>query len=136
MTLQVKHVPLQYVAQTWPLVEPHLKAAEKYGTDYNIEQIKVFVGIGQWVLMVVVDENGNVRGGFTVSFLNYPNDRVAFITCIGGRLIANPDTFNQMKLILRELGATKIQGAARESVARLWRRLGFERKYIVVETKI
>jgi len=136
MTLTVKQVPLHFVAQTWPVVEPFLRLAEQYGTDYNIDQIKVFVSMGQWMLLVVVDDAGEVHGGFTVSFLNYPNDRVAFITCIGGRLIANKDTFAQMKEILKVSGATKIQGAAREAVARLWRRLGFNEKYIVVETKI
>jgi hypothetical protein len=34
------------------------------------------------------------------------------------------------------MGVTKIQGAARESVARLWKRIGFTNKQILVEQKI
>jgi len=32
----------------------------------------------------------------TVSFANYPKNRVAFITLIGGKLISNQDTFAQL----------------------------------------
>jgi hypothetical protein len=137
MTLQVRHVAHQYVAQTWPLVEGYLAAAQEHCADeYTLEQIKVFLASGQWLLIVAVDEKNSIHGAATVSFINYPNDRVAFVTFIGGKLISSPDTFEQLKDILKRYGATKIQGAARESIARLWQRFGFEERYIIVETKI
>jgi hypothetical protein len=34
------------------------------------------------------------------------------------------------------MGATKIQGYANESVARLWKRIGFVNKQILVEHKL
>ena len=52
------------------------------------------------------------------------------------KLISNKDTFRQFKDLLKANGATKIQGAARESIARLWSRYGFEERYRIVETKI
>lgn len=137
MTLTVQHVPQQFAAQTWPLVEEHIAAANKYGgDDYTLDQIKMYVTQGQWVLLVATDEEAKVHGAATVSFLNYPNDRVAFVTSIGGKLISNDDTFEQLKRLLRSMGATKIQGAARESIARLWKRYGFAERYTVVEVKI
>jgi hypothetical protein len=137
MTLTVQHVPQQFVAQTWPLVEEHISSANKYGgDDYTLDQIKMYATQGQWVLLVATDEEKKVHGAATVSFLNYPNDRVAFVTSIGGKLISNDDTFEQLKLLLRGMGATKIQGAARESIARLWKRYGFAERYVVVEVKI
>ena len=137
MTLTVQHVPQQYAAQTWPLVEKHIASANKYGgDDYTLDQIKMYVMQGQWVLLVATDEESKVQGAATVSFLNYPNDRVAFVTAIGGKLISNDDTFEQLKTVLRNMGATKIQGAARESIARLWKRDGFAERYTVVEVKI
>ena len=137
MTLTVQHVPQQYAAQTWPLVEKHIASANKYGgDDYTLDQIKMYVMQGQWVLLVATDEESKVQGAATVSFLNYPNDRVAFVTAIGGKLISNDDTFEQLKTVLRNMGATKIQGAARESIARLWKRYGFAERYTVVEVKI
>jgi hypothetical protein len=137
MTLKVQYVPLQYVAQTWPLVEEHIESARKHGQgDYTIDQIKLLVSMGQWILMVIVDEQGNIKGAITSSFINYPNSRVAFITFIGGKLIATQETFEQMCAILKQHGATSIQGAVRPSIARLWSRFGFAHKTSIVEVKI
>jgi hypothetical protein len=137
MSLTVRPVLVQHVHQTWPLVEKYIADAIPYGgDDYTLEQVKVYLANNQWVLLVAVDEQGVIHGAATASFSNYPNDRVAFITFIGGRLISSRETFMQLKSILASLGATKIQGAARESIARLWRRYGFEERYIIVEAKI
>jgi hypothetical protein len=137
MTLSVKHVPLQFVAQTWPLVEEHIESARKHGQgDYTIDQVKLLVSMGQWLLMVAVDEEGKICGAATSSFINYPNNRVAFITFIGGKLIANKETFEQMCNILKASGATSIQGSVRPAIARLWSRFGFKHKTEIVEVKI
>jgi hypothetical protein len=137
MTLKVQYVDTKYVAQTWPMVEKHIESAMKYGQgDYTLDQVKLLVSIGQWLLMVVIDEQGVIHGAITASFINYPNDRVGFITFIGGKLIATQETFNQMKNILKANGATTIQGAVRPSVARLWSRFGFKHKTSLVEVKI
>ena len=137
MSLEIKHVPVQYVNQAWPLVEKFIKDAVNYGgDDYTLDQVRVYLASGQWLLVVAADEQGAVKGAATISFSNYPNDRVAFVTFIGGRLISSQDTFKQFKDLLKANGATKIQGAARESIARLWSRYGFEERYRIVETKI
>lgn len=110
-------------------------ALEHSKGDYTLESVKVLLATGQWLLVVAVDEEG-VKGAATVSFTNRPHDRVAFVTLIGGKLISNDDTFEQLKNLLRSLGATCIEGAARESIARLWSRYGFEEKYRIVGVKI
>lgn len=137
MTLTVKHVHTNYCAQSWPLVEEFIAAAHKFGHgDYSMDQIKMYVTSGQWVLLAAVDEQNKVHGACTISFMNYPNDRVAFITTIGGKLITGEDTFSQLKAIAKSLGATKIQGAVRKSVARLFNRFGLTERSTIVETKI
>ena len=137
MSLAIRHVPFEYVSQAWPLVEGYIKDAVQYGgDDYTLEQVKVYLATGQWLLVVATDGQGAIKGAATISFCNYPNDRVAFVTFIGGRLISSQDTFKQFKDLLKANGATKIQGAARESIARLWSRYGFEERYRIVETNI
>ena len=137
MTVTVRYVAVEHAAQTWPLVEDHLASAIPFGHgDYTIDQIKLLVNVGQWLLLVAVDESGTVQGAATASFINYPNSRVAFITCIGGKLISNKDTVAQMVAILKSRGATKVQGMARPSIARLWKRFGFEEVSTLVEVKI
>lgn len=143
MTLQIQSVPVNYVAQVWPFVEAFLyEALEKgdpvpeWSANYNINHVQSFLSTGTWTLLVAVDEQNKIQGAATVSFANYPLHRVAFMTLIGGKLISNKDTFEQLKSLLKQSGATKIQGMARESVARLWKRYGFEERTTLVEVQL
>ena len=137
MTLTVNYVPAHLTAQTWPKVEGFIEEAMKHGFgDYTIDQVKLLVNMGQWLLIVAVDESGEVHGAATASFINYPNSRVGFITFIGGKLISNKETFQQLCDILKANGATKIQGMARPAIARLWSRYGFKERSTMVEYQI
>lgn len=143
MTLSIRSVDVSYVHQTWPLVKTYLEDALTKGNDfpdwaacYNIDHIQQYIVSGQWVLLVAIDEEMKIHGAATVSFMNYPLHRVAFITCIGGKLISNQETFNQLKLLLKSHGATKIQGSGRESIVRLWKRYNFEPRNTLVEVLI
>ena len=134
--MKVERVDVGHVHQVWPLVEGHIASALEHAKgDYSLESVKVLLATGQWLLLVAVDDEG-VQGAATVVFNNRPHDRVAFITTIGGKLISSEETFGQLKELLRMLGATCIEGAARESIARLWSRYGFEEKYRIVGVKI
>jgi hypothetical protein len=132
--LNITYVPLEFAAQAWPQVAPHIESAIEYGGgDYTLDQVKLMCNTGKWLVLVATDENNAVQGAATVSYMNYPNDRIAFITFIGGKLISNKETFEQMCGILKSNGATKIQGYARPAIARLWSRYGFEERTTLVE---
>lgn len=134
--MNIQRVDVGHIHQVWPLVEGYMASALEHSKgDYTLEAVKVLLATGQWVLIVAVNEEG-VQGAATVSFSSRPHDRVAFVTLIGGKLISNDDTFEQLKNTLRMMGATCIEGAARESIARLWSRYGFEEKYRIVGVKI
>lgn len=141
MDLQLRAVDTSYVNQTWPLVEKYINDAltsspefPDWAANYKTEHVQAFLSSGTWVLIVAIDEKANVHGACTVSFINSPLHRVAFITSIGGKLVSNKNTFEQLKRILQAYGATKIQGYGRESIVRLWRRLfGFEARNTLVE---
>ena len=143
MTLKVQPVDINHIAQIWPLVEQYLVEALNKDNDspawsecYNIHHVQGFLTSGMWSLLVATDEDANIHGAATVSFANYPMNRVAFITLIGGRMIASRDTFEQLKMLLKQSGATKVQGYGRESIVRLWRRYGFEPRTTLVEVKL
>jgi len=140
MKLAVQHVDTNHVQQVWPMVEPFLNDALTKGVDfpdwaacYNIHHVQQFVTGGQWLLLVAADEENKIHGAATVSFINYPLHRVAFITCIGGKLISSKETFEQLKVILKSRGATKIQGSGRDAIVRLWKRYNFEPRNTLVE---
>lgn len=137
MSLKAQFVPVNYVAQTWPHCEEYVAEAMPHGNgDYTLEQIKLFVHTGQWSLIVIVDDSNAIHGALTVSYMNYPNDRIAFVTFIGGKHITNDDTFKQVCDILRANGATKTQCMARPSAARLWKRCGYEERTTLLEMKL
>jgi hypothetical protein len=126
-----------YLHQHWEEVAKYLNPAlELSGVEeFTLEQMKVYILNGNWTLFVVVEES-KLCGAVVVAFSNYPNHRVAFVTAIGGKFISSKETFEKFKVALKNMGATKIQGGARESVARLWNRLGFKNKQILVEYKL
>jgi hypothetical protein len=137
MNLTIQPVSVAYFHQTWPLVEGFLSEALKWGEDdYTVEQAKGMLARGDWLLVVAVDEENAICGAAAVNIYNMPNDRVAFVTAIGGKLISNKDTYEQFSTLLKSYGATKIKGAAREAIARLWTRYGFKERYRIVEAKI
>jgi hypothetical protein len=140
MNLTLRTVDAAYVHQTWPLVSGFVEDALVKGHDfpewaacYNADHVLQFLASGQWLLIVAVDEEACVRGACTVSFLNYPLHRVAFVTAIGGKLISGQDTFQQLKQILKAHGATKIQGSGSAAIVRLWKRFNFEPRNTLVE---
>ena len=131
--LNLRIVPSTHIQQTWHEVDKMLASALVHsGGEYNLDQLKLMLVEDKQVLLVLVDDDNKIKTAFTVEWINYPNDRVAFLTAIGGR--TDLDAFNQFKEWVKINGGTKIQGAAFESVARLWKKkLGFENKYIIVE---
>lgn len=137
MTLTIQPVHPQSIHQTWPSVEGFLAEALKWGEDdYTVEQAKACLAKGEWLLVVATDEENKIHGAAAVNFFNMPNDRIAFVTAIGGKLISNKDTYEQFSTLLKSYGATKIQGAAREAIARLWTRYGFKERYRIVEARL
>lgn len=135
--MKVQHVPIEWVNRTWDMVEGYLQAALEHAKgDYTIDQVKSYLTQGSWTLVVASDDENKVHGAAAINFFNRPNDRVAFIVAIGGKLITNQDTFSQLKQYLVAMGATALEGASRESAARLWTRYGLTEKYRIVGVKL
>ena len=131
--MKVQYVPVEYVHQTWPQIEAFVASALQYCQgEYTLEQAKVFVSTGQWDIYVAVDENNAIKGAAAVRFNNMPNDRVAFIMTMGGKLITNPDNWTKFVEVLKHRGATRIEGAVRESMARFCTKYGLTEKYRIV----
>jgi hypothetical protein len=63
-----------------------------------------------------------------------PNYRVGFITAMAGKAIVNEEVYAQVCAIAKANGATRIQCAARESAARLYKQVGMQERHIIMET--
>lgn len=140
MTLKVQHVDPAYIHQVWPTVEPFLlpvfekSSISKY---YNIDNLKDYIIRGEQILLVGLNEEGVIQGVASVQWLNYPNARIAYITAMGGKLITSKENHQELVNWVRAMGGTKIQGYARESVARLWKqRIGYTPAHITMELEL
>lgn len=138
--MKVAPVSIEYIHQTWPLVEGFIQSALEKGVLgeplYTMDNIKGYLTSGVWQLVVAVDEHNAIKGAATINYQNHPLQRVAFITAIGGRLIANKDTFAQLKAIAKYNGATIIQGFGRPSIVRLWKQYEFVPLNTLMEVKL
>lgn len=131
--MKIQHVPVQFAAQTWELVRDFLAESQQYAQDdFTLEQVQLYVCTGQWLLLVATDDEQKIHGAMTVEFINKPTKRVAFVTGTGGKFIINEGTFEQLENICRVNGATTIECASRDSVARLLARFGFKEKYRIL----
>jgi len=134
--MKIQHVDINYVHQLWPQVETFIEAPLLHQDDYSIEHAKVFITDGTWMLIVAIDDDQVIHGAATIQFYNRPKDRVAFVVTMGGKLITGHETYAQFTALLKAFGATYIEGASRESAARLWQRFGLQEKYRVVGAKL
>ena len=132
----VQIVPSHYVYHVWDRVVGYLeRGLERSGGEYTAEQLKVPLTQGAQTLILVLDDDDEIKGALTIEWINYPNDRVAFITSIGGATYE--PAWQQFIAWLRTNGCTAIRGAAFESVARLWKKkYGFQSRYVMVEKRL
>jgi hypothetical protein len=131
----VKQIPTELTYQFMPLVKDHIEAGLA-DSDLNYEQAKVFLTNGSWLLLIALDEQENLLGAYTIAFANNPSDRVATIVSAGGRGLASQSAFDQICEIVKSYGATKIQALAKESAARLYRRVGLNERASLMEKKL
>lgn len=139
----VKYVPPEHIIYYWPKVKHFIERAfdegfpyDKDFLPYTIEHMIVFLTLGQWALLLVVDDTDNIIGAFTMSFTTYPKHRVACITAGGGKALSSKEITRQVKEFAASRGATMLQACCRKSLVRLMGRLGFEPRNTIVECKI
>lgn len=137
MTITVRTVSTTIFHQVWPSIEELFVKANKHDAgDYTIDQIKAFLASGNWLLLVATDEENKIQGVAAINFYNMPNYRVGFITAMAGTAIVNEDVYKQVCEILKANGATRVQCAARESAARLYKQVGMQERHIIMETQL
>jgi hypothetical protein len=110
------------IYNVWEDVKEYLNASINVsGGDYTLEQLKLLLSRGEQTLLVSVNEKSVLNGAMTVEFINRPNNRIMFITALGGHGIVNDKTFSQVESWAKMQGATKASAWAQEAQARLYK---------------
>jgi len=137
MKLTVQLVNVAQFHQTWALVEElFAKATKQDSDDYTLDQIKGLLASGSWVLLVATDEENVIHGAAAINFYNMLNYRVGFITAMAGKAIVNEDVYGQVCSFIKANGAPRVQCAAKESAAKLYKQVGMQERHIIMETKL
>lgn len=136
MTLKVQHVEVEYVPQLFGRVENFIAAGLDHTDDCNVDQVKVMLANGAWKLLVVTDEENEIRGAYVMALNNGMNDRTAMLVSAAGKGLASQDAFDQVCELAKMFGATRIQALARESAARLYKRVGLTDKVTLMEKRL
>lgn len=123
------------IYNVWEDVKEYLNASINVsGGDYTLDQLKLILVRGEQTLLVSVNENNKLNGAMTIEFINRPNDRIMFITALGGNGIVNDETFSQVEAWAKMQGATKASAWAQEAQARLYKlKANFNTVRMVVE---
>lgn len=136
MTLKVQHVEVEHVPQVFSLVERFIAAGLDHTDDCNVDQVKVMLTTGVWRLLVVTDAENEIRGAYVMSLNNGLNDRTATLVSAAGKGLASQEAFDQVCELAKMFGATRIQALARESAARLYKRVGLTDKATLMEKRL
>lgn len=132
---QIQLVAPGHINAVWPVVRGLLNSAiiNYDDPDYDVEHLKVFL-IKEFQLLFVVVEDNNIIGAYTIEVINYPNHKIAYTTCMGGKGIFDKDTVKQYEDWCRNNGITKIRAYAKDVQARLFKmKLGLNVVTHVVE---
>lgn len=133
----IRQLAAQDLDTHWNTIGPLLNHAltRSKCNDYGIVDVYNASKSGAWTVYIAEEKN-KITGVATVIFQQYPNDIVAYITAVSGRLVGDKATSDKLFDLLRARGAARVQGAARPSIVRLWRRIGLEEKYAIVEGQL
>lgn len=117
------------IGQFWPQIATLLERSLPYGRgEYTLDDIRIGLGAGQMFAIGII-EDYKVRFVATCTLVTYPRKTVLYVQHGAGRDAPNlKDTLIQAA---RTLGADWIETRCRLSVARLYRRYGFDIGYQV-----
>lgn len=135
--ITIRRLPREEIEKEWNSLKGFIDTAltQSKCDDYGLKDVYHCVNSGQWTLWSVKDDD-KYCGAVVVDFIHYPNGTVAYICAVGGYMLSNKEVVKDFFEQLKKAGAQRVQGAARPSIVRLWRRIGLEEKYAIVEGQL
>ena len=127
----------QELPQVWSTVAPMLQRAIDLDPDLiTIEQVEYAVRTGRTYLLVWQDPEEGVTGAATVDIIDYPRERVAHVSLMGGKSIVRTHVFDEAKNWMRLMGATTAQCWAKGSLVQMYEKMGLTNTHQVMREKL
>lgn len=119
--------------QVWPVAAPLLqKAIDIDPNEVTIEQVEYAVRTGKTFLLIWEEPGEGITGAVTVDFIDYPRRRVAHVNLMGGKGIVRDHVFEEAKQWMRSFGATTAQCWCKETLMRMYEKMGMQSAYHVM----
>ena len=136
MNLEVRQIGLKCMPFIFPRVKGYISKGLQDTDDCTAEDTKQYLERGDWQLYAVFNEENEIKGAYVTTLNQAPTGKIAIIISAAGLGLASQEVFSQLCESFRVSGATRVQALAKESAARLYKRVGFENKAILVEKKL
>lgn len=133
MNLELRQIGPKCMPRVFPQVKDFIAEGLKDAGDCTAEDSKEYLMRGGWQLFAAFDAENIIKGAYVTTLNESPTGKIGVIISAAGRGLASQEVFGQLCERFKELGAVKVQALAQESAARLYKRVGFENKAILVE---
>ena len=136
MNLEVRLIGPKCMSAMFPRVQGYIAKGLQDTDDCTADDAKEYLERGDWQLFAVFNEENEIKGAYVTTINEAPTGKIAIIISAAGGGLASQEVFAQLCEVFKGLGATRVRALAKESAARLYKRVGFIEKAILVERKL
>jgi len=136
MSLEVRQIGLKCMPRVFTQVKDLIAEGLKDTDDCTADDAKGYLERGDWQLFAVFNAENEIKGVYVTTLNHAPAGKIAVIISAAGSGLASSEVFGQLCESFKAFGAVRVRALAKESAARLYKRVGFEDKAILVEKKL
>lgn len=135
-------MPLYYIQprelpQVWDVVAPMLqKAIDLDPNSTSTQHVNYTIRIGTTHLLVWDEPGEGITGAATVSFTDYPTERIAHVHLMGGKGIVKKHVFEEAQNWMRAQGATKAQCWCQDNLVPMYEKMGMKNTHKVMRIEL
>lgn len=131
------HIRPHELPQVWDTVATMLqKAIDIDPTSTSAQHVNYTIRIGSVHLLVWDEPEVGITGAATVSFTDYPTERIAHVHLMGGKSIVKPHVFAEAQNWMRANGATKAQCWCQDNLVPMYQKMGMDKTHNVMRMEL
>lgn len=131
------HITPRELPQVWGAVAPMLQRAIDLDPEStSIQHVNYTLRTGATHLLVWDEPEVGLTGAATVSFVDYPTERIAQVHLMGGKGIVKKHVFEEAQNWMRAHGATTAQCWCHDNLVPMYEKIGMENTHRVMRVKL
>lgn len=131
--MPIYHIQPRELPQVWDTVAPLLQKAIDLDPNATTSQhVNYSIRTGAVHLLVWDEPGAGITGAVTVSFTDYPMERIAHVHLLGGKGVVRDHVFEEAQNWMRAMGATKAQCWCQDNLVPMYEKMGMTNAYKVM----